>query len=347
MNDGGGCDAGFAGSDTSLLLGYLLCGSNDLTKESPFLSATLLKDGNDYGVNAPFYSFGEWRRISPSWVSGCQGLEGAIRRSTDEPLWAALQAMTNDCRILVFPMIVNNVGTQLSHYSIAVKDNADRIVDSLPFITSRTPSCGSFLAASPTSDISVGVASGPASGTIDCATTYDYMISNSGPGAAYGVTFSMPVPDGMQAQSVTGSQGQGAISNNTVKFDIGPLAGGSKAKVKVSMVPLRTGFAIGSVQATVEPGEGLTDPQKRNNTTMAPSIAVSPPVLSVVTSTDYAEVSWISATGQLVPQSASRLDGVAPWKRVSNGIVSDGERKTLRVPFSDSARFFRLQSGAE
>lgn len=341
---GGGCDLpGDRGGN--FFIGYLLCGSPNLTKEVPFLSVSLLFDGNDTGLAGFLYSFSDWQRISVHMVSGCQDLETYVRTSTDEPLWKALQTMTNDCRIQVFYVyFTKSQNVSLGRYSIAVRDNAGNTVDAIPFETSRMPTSAASLAASPRADLSVGAVARPATAAIDSAASYEYAITNNGPGAAYGVTFSLSVPHGMQAQSVTGSQGQGLLTNGAVQFDVGPLASGSVAKVSVTLVPLRTGRLGGDTCASIAAGECLVDSQPANDSTPSPGLTVTAPALALNRGTDYVELSWTSETGRLLPQVAPQIADPTAWSPLTNGIVSDGCRKTLRVPLTTSSQFFRLQA---
>ncbi len=336
--DGDYCTAG----DLSSVIGYVLCGDRALTREWPFLRPILLRDGCDSGAWGVLYDISDWERVAPAWVDLCQNYQTLIRTSIGQPIFAALRSMTNDSRVLIFLVSAASISSELGRYSIAVKDNADNIVDSMPFITSRSPTPVSSLAASPQTDLSLSALACSAPTTLDCAAISEWGITNNGPGSAYGVTFSMPVPDGMFAKCVGGSQGHGVITNNTVQFAVGPLASGFSRNGPRPAVPLRIGL-VGSASHCLR--RRSDDPQRQRQAVSLPPRR-DPPTLFFTKGSDYVELSWVSETGHLLPQVGPQLGGSPAWSSLTNGIVADGSRKTLRVPLTASSQFFRLQAPA-
>ena len=268
-----------------------------------------------------------------------------LHQFLDSEQWPALQAYATRCRI-GFYLHVWFPGGEPSEYSFAVKDAAGYVVESVKQTALNSSACLASLGAALEVDLLVG-RTASVQATVDAYTTCEYAVSNTGSGAVFGTLAILPIPSGMEVLAVRGSQGFGTVTNGQVFYEVGPLAYGSAATVKLDLVPTRTGVLTAATPAIVTVGDGLIDVNPTNNSVMLAPLLVFPPVLAGTAvrsnGTNYVELAWRSDTGRLVPQSVPRLTGPVSWTTVTNGIGSVGGQKTVRIPASDAAKFFRLR----
>jgi uncharacterized repeat protein (TIGR01451 family) len=94
--------------------------------------------------------------------------------------------------------------------------------------------------------------------------TYSITVSNNGPSAASGVILTDTLPANTTLVSVTKSQGS-CSGTSTVTCNLGNLAAGASANVKIVIKPLSTGTLSNSASAT----SGVADPNSANNSASA------------------------------------------------------------------------------
>ena len=73
-------------------------------------------------------------------------------------------------------------------------------------------------------------------------------------------------------------------------------------------------------------------------------LPLSRPVLQLMTDAGVLILRWNDPSAQLRLESASRLDSQIAWEPVSGDIVNSGQERTVAIPTSTAARFFRLRT---
>ncbi|MSU57841.1 MAG: DUF11 domain-containing protein [Pedosphaera sp.] len=91
--------------------------------------------------------------------------------------------------------------------------------------------------------------------------TYTFTVTNAGPNAATGVTFTNIVPGSATLVSASASQGSASTNGNTAVAGLGPISAGASATVTVVVIPNAAGSLVNP--ATVTAGE--TDLNLANN----------------------------------------------------------------------------------
>jgi len=141
------------------------------------------------------------------------------------------------------------------------------------------------LMVNPSADVSVAK-SGPASVGYGGAIAYTIVVSNAGPSAANGTTFSDPVPAGItgivaNCGGETGGAVCGAvnIAGNNVTSTITTLPASGSVTFTISGIAPTSGAGLSNT-ANVSPPTGTTDPNNANNASTAVTTLL-PPQLSV------------------------------------------------------------------
>jgi hypothetical protein len=192
--------------------------------------------------------------------------------------------------------------------------------------------------------------------------TYTVTVANSGPEATTnlmltnglfradnfiadsGVTTSNPGwfsgfgDSGIKVLGAMASQGQFSVTNETVRWEIGDLAGFATATLQISLQANRSGviYQLGGVHSD------QPDPDPRNNQLVSTTLVVASAQLVIRKLDDSSiEVMWPNVMNNLVLQSRLQFPG-GEWSPVS-GITYDAQGWT-RMPQSigPAARFYRL-----
>jgi uncharacterized repeat protein (TIGR01451 family) len=96
---------------------------------------------------------------------------------------------------------------------------------------------------------------------------FDYLvkITNHGPSRATGATVTDTVPDRLRIDSVSSSRGACSTSGQTVNCDLGTLASGASATVRITVLTTKAGSYTNTASTTSE----VPDPNPSNNTDSA------------------------------------------------------------------------------
>ncbi len=330
-------------------IGKINCGPKLLVTETPFRA---ISGSRSDGAQLPlpsswasdiYYSAQEFT----NWLGGVLSApavdpdqRAAYYAFLNSPQWGSAVQDAARCRVGFF--VVDLYSQDLSKWSVSVRDAADGTVESTTVLSNNDAPCLDILEAAAEAEVAITVLSQPTVGAVDTKSSYEYVIINHGPGAAYGLKLSVPIPANLEVLSVTGSHGYSIVTNGQALFEVGPLSYGSVATAKLSLVPQRPGIIYGS-PAHVTVGEGLTDSQPQNDTAIPAPLTVNKPSLSIAQTTSYVELSWVSETGRLTLQSAPRLSASPTWESVTDSPSTQLSRRTVRIPITDTGRFFQLQ----
>ncbi len=258
------------------------------------------------------------------------------------PVWQALTNEAISCRIGFFYDIRRS--SDLEGFSFALNDTLGNVVESVNYYANMTDPCAKVLQAALEADLSVGVKESPAFATAGRSVTYQFAVTNQGPGAAYGVFFSLPLAGGVDFVAVNGSQGQGYLTNGSVMFEVGPLASGAVATIEVRVVPLTSGQVKVADQAAVVVGDRLTDVNSGNNVVSFGPVAVAQPKLAAILKPGgQVEVSWTSESDRIGLQSASGVGEGAVWTSAPEPLQTSGNQRRAQVNSATERRFFRLR----
>ena len=121
-------------------------------------------------------------------------------------------------------------------------------------------------------DLSIAKADAPDPVLVGQALTYTLTVTNNGPSPATGVTLSDTLPDGVTFGSATPSQGSCSPSGGTVSCNLGSLASGASATVKIVVTPT----AAGQLSNTASTRGSEADPNLANNSTTASATVNAP-----------------------------------------------------------------------
>ena len=105
--------------------------------------------------------------------------------------------------------------------------------------------------------------------------TYQIVVTNHGPSPATGVTMTDALPAELAFQTATTTQGT-CSGTSTVTCDLGTLANGASATVRITVLPLPTGPTSITNTATVTENE--FDPNTANNTSTASATIGNPQI---------------------------------------------------------------------
>ena len=193
-----------------------------------------------------------------------------------------------------------------------------------PNPTNDASSTGTTVAV-PTADVAV-TKTAPATAIDGTNISYAIKVTNSGPGAADGVTLTDALPAHTSFQSATSSAGSCAVATGTLTCNLGSINSGATVNVAL-VVKLDMTTASGTVVSnTATTSATTTDPNPANNSatanTMAAaalqSIAVAPAgkTLAPGMTEQY------TATGSYSDGSTKDLTGSAAWASSATGVAA-------------------------
>jgi uncharacterized repeat protein (TIGR01451 family) len=134
----------------------------------------------------------------------------------------------------------------------------------------------------PVHDLSVKKTASRSRATVGDTITYTLTASNAGPDAAPDVTVTDTAPGELDVRSATTSQGQCAVTANTVSCPIGTLASGASAKVTVQAVAVKAGLTTNT--AIVDAPPPAVDPPA--NDTAKATVRIVKPTLDLTKTVD-------------------------------------------------------------
>ncbi len=337
---------------------YVHAGPRELTVERPFVNVSLLSNGaevmpncNSWETTSPtgvYWDLQEYEATLNSWATNTESHNYALiefsKYVVNSALWQSLKQRSGNERIGVFVVFVheNAWGSYSEPWMMGLRDATGDFADLWSMGASRATPAMQNLEGSTTADIGVRVMSGPTTGVVGSG--YDCVVSvtNSGPGAAYGVMMSSPIAPGFEVASISGSQGAGTCTNGQASYLIGSLANGTEATVRMRLVPLQDGQNQVAGQLDVRIGTGLTNISSSASDAPEP-ISVQSPQLSLVRDLSGAKAAWTSETSRLILEQSPTLANDASWSMVTEGIESQGTSRTLALTNRSPANFYRLR----
>lgn len=119
----------------------------------------------------------------------------------------------------------------------------------------------------------------PPDGTVTVGTnfTYTLTVTNNGPSAATGVTFSHTLPEGVTFVSVTPSQGSAIHKSGTISANLGTIAPSGTVNI---VITLTAPASAGTPGMTASVSSGVADPDSTNNA-LSSSVTVGAAALPV------------------------------------------------------------------
>lgn len=320
---------------TAYKLGYIMCGPKDLTRNKSFNALIYQRNGQDADI-ALLYTMDEWIQVFTAIPTPFPPRVDATNTTT----WRSLAALTNS-QVLIFDAGIG-VG-QEPNYKLVLKDDAGNITESISFSTINVGLSPQSYEASTNSALSFGVVSRAVASTLDAATVHEFAVTNNGPGAAHGVSVTLPVPAGLQVINVGGSQGFGNVTNGNVNYAVGPIASGHSARIRLTVAARTTNTLTTASLVSTGIGPFLNN-TGTNSTTPLPPITVQPPTLTHTRGNNFVELSWVSDTGLLNVERSSSIGKNPVWNSATNGVTMDKGVRKLRLPFDSNATFYRLRS---
>jgi hypothetical protein len=330
-----------------VVFGYVYCGSKALTSDPPFGNVSEFEYGNDVGTTAyTTYSASDFEQYvrDQGTSSGCAGFNQVILDTFSSALWNTLKSQDQTNRFVFFysgeyaPWVNNGI------FSYVLRDAAGAIVDQVNMLSTRSAgTLGAVAAASSTVNLAVGVQSLPSSPTAGRKATYTIGVTNNGPGAAYGVQLALPLINTnlFEVVSVSGSQGQGAITNGSMVYEVGPLASGNSTAVRLQVVPLVSGSFTPGTQSSATLGTGLSDPDVSDNTASLGAVAFAQPQLTMSKNGSQAELRWYSDTSRIVLEQTGSI-GNPSWTPVSGSFATNGSQWEISISPKSPRMFYRL-----
>ena len=151
--------------------------------------------------------------------------------------------------------------------------------------------------ASATADLSVIGTGFPKSSTVGSSVTYALTVSNGEGGRASGVILTDVLPAGVSFVSAESSQGTASLAGGTVTANLGPLANGATATIKIVV----TLTAPGAISDRASVGGDQTDPDKDNNAIeiLVNATLAAPANLTAVADGTAIDLEWAAIPGAL------------------------------------------------
>lgn len=329
------------GGRVRLVAGYINCGPKHLTVENPFHLVTLLRNGSESGQSLATH------RTIPEFESRVRTVANPDNRSLADsvlssPVYPTVQNDAEQCRIIFFAEALNGAGE--SEWNFVIRDNEFNVVDSLWALGAPEAHCLAPLEADPES--SLGIVAAPLLEQRILGQKFEqvFTITNSGPGSAYGIVLQTKLAsDSHELYSITGSQGVGRLTNGLVTYEVGPLAAGASATVKLSLIPLVSGAIPAAELVQLSLGDGLLDPELADNQVQLEPMVVAPPHLTVTRPGAEVELRWRSDTARLGLEAASAIGPATGWEPVLTAVESSPGERIVREDAGEQHRFYRLR----
>lgn len=327
------------GGNYRVAAAYVNCGPKSLTGETPFRFVTLMRNGVEVGETvAAFYSFPEFEDFMQSGY----GVHNStiVNQLFRSPNYARLRKDAENCRIGLFFYPVANDPTE---WTYNIKDASGQTIDSFMPLSSPEAPCSTSVETGNAVGLGLLVGADPRQSALGRITVQQLVITNSGPGAAYGTILRIPVDTHrFELTAMSGSQGQGRYSDGVVIYEVGPLAFGSTATIRLSLIPLASGSQLPGQRAELVLGHGLTDPELADNQVQPPLLLVAPATLAAFLDGSDIELRWQSDTARLGLEAASAVGPDAVWEPLATPPVSFDGDHTLREDTGGQRRFYRL-----
>jgi len=333
--------------------GYVYAGPKDVTIASPFMSVPMVSNGslvhdpdsimiNPAAIYWNTNDFAAQLQIMHDGGVEMSRFADAIRNG---PIWPTLIAMSDTNRIGFFyfkTAIWLHTPTKVDQWALALPNPIGEYVDVLNINSVRNTPAMQSLEGSRSAAVSVVLKNDPVQAVVGNAFDYVFGVTNSGPGAAYGITATMPMNAGCELASIGGSQGAGVYTNGQVTYLVGSLANGAEASIRLRVIPLKDGQNRIGEQVGAGIGAGLTNISSNTSNALG-FFSVQPPRLNITRVLGTPKVTWTSDTSRLLIEQTPSLRANSIWSTVTNGIESQGSSKAIPLTNATPAGFFRLR----
>ena len=339
-------------SNDGILFGYVNAGPIELTVSNPFQSAFMTFQSGEFGNEPPIYwSATTYRQFlfSPMlYFDGSPTRAEARSAALSGPRWNGLLEATNRMRLGFFLCPLDAppelTAERLSALALNIKDSGlpSQIIDSLPVLESRTDQLEWAGGDAFSGDVRLLSETQSFGGPVGRSLPAVLTVTNAGPGAVFGTTVTVPVPEGVEIASASSSQGNASQSGRSVTFRVGALAAGSSATLNLGLIPLAVGSTPGLAGVTVSLAPEVTDPVVSNNTARLPDMQASAPALKAALGTGTIRLTWSADTDRLRLEEATTLTGGGNWGPNSNPVSVSGSQRTAEAPVNGSVKLYRL-----
>src|SRR6266516_4784122 len=211
------------------LVGWVDCGSKELTVDPPFYAVAEFKDGADSGMQDLLYydSPAELQdRLNANWVS-YPIVKSQLNQFFSSSQWASLTNSALTHRIGFFSHA--QPSGEASRWSMLVRDGEGNTIDELNWLSTRSGGAARTLATPETASVSLSLLpDASTTNTVGVAHIIPLTITNSASSSAHGVTVSLKLNNGFDFVGGGGTQGYSSFdpTSRTVSYQVGPLAGG-------------------------------------------------------------------------------------------------------------------------
>jgi uncharacterized repeat protein (TIGR01451 family) len=192
-------------------------------------------------------------------------------------------------------------------------------------------------------DVVVGLTGSPDSVNVGDFLTYTLTVTNTGPQSASAVVLSDVLPSGVQVLFLP-SGANCAQSGNIITCQLGDMAAGQDAAIRLSIAVLAGPYLTNTVSAT----SSAADPDQSNNkATLVTALNGVPPVggpvsLQIAPIGNLVEISWpANATGYVLETAAS-LSNPPQWTASSSAPVVVNGRNVVAEVVGTGTKFYRL-----
>jgi uncharacterized repeat protein (TIGR01451 family) len=167
---------------------------------------------------------------------------------------------------------------------------------------------------------------------------YALGVSNAGPYEVLDARLTDTLPDGVELQSASSSQGTYSTVGNVVTYDLGPIAAG----VGVDLVLTVTPRSVGLITNVAVLSSAFADPADSALTSRAISSVVATPPLTYTLSGTKFMLHWPALASDYRLETTSDLVR-QPWIEDPNPRVVEGDRITVTVKTFGSQAYYRLR----
>lgn len=339
----------------AIWFGYVNAGPLDLTVPNPFQSGFMTYQGSEYG-NEPaiFWSATDYRShvygpVTSPYFDANSARSQARESAFSPPRWTGLLGATNKMRLGFLlighgPLPASFTDGMLPELALNIKDAGfpPQTIDSLPIQESRTDQLDWLGANAFSGDVRLLVRTPDLSGTVGRSLPAVFTVTNAGPGAVFGTTVALPVPETMEVASASCSQGSATQSGRTVTFRIGALASGGSVTLRLGLIPLVVGNSSGPSGLSVSLAPEVKDPDASSNTLPLPVVEGLPSILKASSGTGTVRLTWTSDTDRLGLEEASVLSPVGSWTPSNEAVSANRSERSVDVPASGTLKLYRL-----
>ena len=171
----------------------------------------------------------------------------------------------------------------------------------------------------PLADVALGLTASPTSVIVGSNLTSTITVTNNGPGVAFNVVVTAPIPAAAAYLSGTVSQGTLALNGGAAVASLGDLAPGATATVTVSVAPLGPGFLTNTASVTTASIDSVTG---NNSGSAVVAVAIPAPII-------------VAAGAVLLSENL-----------VPNGAIDPGETVSLSLSLANSGVLDTMNLGA-